>query len=87
MTFYGDDTGLSAKFVRDPVTEQAELSINMGRSTPPARRIPYGVTLDGERVVDVLPHMAICIAARTAGEARIKQITTFLNVGLRRQFQ
>ena len=52
------DSGLSANIVRDPVTEQAELSINMGPQHPATHGVFRMVlTLDGERVVDVYPHI------------------------------
>ncbi len=76
------DTGMSANIVRDPVTEQAELSINMGPQHPATHGVFRMVlTLDGERVVDVYPHIGYLHrgSERLAEGENFQQITTLFD--------
>ena len=76
------DSGLSANIVRDPVTEQAELSINMGPQHPATHGVFRMVlTLDGERVVDVYPHIGYLHrgSERLAEGENFQQITTLFD--------
>ena len=76
------DSGLSANIVRDPVTQQAELSINMGPQHPATHGVFRMVlTLDGERVVDVYPHIGYLHrgSERLAEGENFQQITTLFD--------
>ncbi len=76
------DTGMSANIARDPVTEQAELSINMGPQHPATHGVFRMVlTLDGERVVDVYPHIGYLHrgSERLAEGENFQQITTLFD--------
>ncbi len=76
------DAGLSANIARDPVTEQAELSINMGPQHPATHGVFRMVlTLDGERVVDVYPHIGYLHrgSERLAEGENFQQITTLFD--------
>ena len=76
------DTGMSANITRDPATEQAELSINMGPQHPATHGVFRMVlTLDGERVVDVYPHIGYLHrgSERLAEGENFQQITTLFD--------
>ena len=76
------DPALSASMVRDAATEQAELRINMGPQHPATHGVFRMVlTLDGERVVDVYPHIGYLHrgSERLAEGENFQQITTLFD--------
>ncbi len=76
------DAGMSADIVRDPMTEQAEMRINMGPQHPATHGVFRMVlTLDGERVVDVYPHIGYLHrgSERLAEGENFQQITTLFD--------
>ncbi len=76
------DPALSASMVRDAATEQAELRINMGPQHPATHGVFRMVlTLDGERVVDVNPHIGYLHrgSERLAEGENFQQITTLFD--------
>ena len=85
------EAGMSADIVRDPMTEQAEMRINMGPQHPATHGVFRMVlTLDGERVVDVYPHIGYLHrgSERLAEGENFQQITTlFRSARLRCKFQ
>ena len=73
---------MSADIVRDPMTEQAEMRINMGPQHPATHGVFRMVlTLDGERVVDVYPHIGYLHrgSERLAEGENFQQITTLFD--------
>ena len=76
------DAGMTASVVRDPDLEQAELRINMGPQHPATHGVFRMVlTLDGERVVDVTPHIGYLHrgSERLAEGENFQQITTLFD--------
>ncbi len=76
------DAGMMANIVRDSVTEQAELRINMGPQHPATHGVFRMVlTLDGERIVDVTPHIGYLHrgSERLAEGENFQQITTLFD--------
>ena len=76
------DAGMTASVSRDPMTEQAELRINMGPQHPPTHGVFRMVlTLDGERIVDVTPHIGYLHrgSERLAEGENFQQITTLFD--------
>ena len=76
------DAGMTANVIRDPGLEQAELRINMGPQHPATHGVFRMVlTLDGERVVDVTPHIGYLHrgSERLAEGENFQQITTLFD--------